>query len=157
MKKKVLIYSAHYSTLHFKELFVYLWKNIKIWPFWMFFSYFWPLMTFFGLETNFLKIHVKSFILIYNLPSFEKDWNSTIFAIFDLGWPRITLRPFVKNLAQGLHFVVEFAFFWRRLKFDLFSQLLTSGDLRRPQMSLRLTCQKLTSRASFLGIISLLL
>ena len=36
-------------------------------------------------ETNFFwKAQFKSFILRYNLPTFDKDWALTIFAIFDL-------------------------------------------------------------------------
>ena len=54
-------------------------------------------------------------------------------AIFDFLCPRLTSRlSFLKRLAQELSFEVQFLYYWKRLKLDVFSVFVTSHDLRWP-------------------------
>ena len=55
------------------------------------------------------------------------------FRIFDLGWPLLTSWPlFLKSWRQERHFNIHFIHFRWLLKYDLFSEFLTSGDLCWP-------------------------
>ena len=57
-----------------------------------------------------------------------------IFGISDLGWPLLTsFSLFLKSWSRERHFDIQFTHFQWLLKFDLFSEFLTSGDLFWPR------------------------
>ena len=152
-------------------------KKIKIWPFSAFSSRFLTCVDLFYLESDlFWKALAKSFILRYNLSTFEKDWNLTFFAIFD------RLRPFFRNfwpLLTFFDFKINFfekpassASFWGIVcllskKIEIWPSFAIF-DLFRPFFrdfwpvmtffdSETNFYEKLSPRASFWGIICLLL
>ena len=82
----------------------------------------------------FQKADVKTVILIYNLSCINKVRNLTFFGIFDLRWPFITsLHALSESWWQKRLFYIRLAHFQWLLKFDLFSEFLTSDDLCWPR------------------------
>ena len=100
-----------------------------------FFSEFWPQVTFYDLVTLFirkLKSRASLWYTIYPLSMTLEIWP--IFGIFDLGWPLLTSWSlFLKSWRQERHFDIHFIHFRWLLKYDLFSEFLTSGDLCWPR------------------------
>ena len=79
--------------------------KIRIWLFWDFFLDEWP-------QFRLYMIYFRDF------------------------WPLVTSidleTNFLKRFAQELHFWVQFVYYLKRLKFDLYSEFVTSNDLCRP-------------------------
>ena len=121
--------------------------KFEICLFWLFFSRF---FTFDDLETNFSSRFMTSddlwwprvyffgeqrplfwYIICYIFSKFE-IWP--FWEIFDLGWPFLTSWPlFLKSWRHERHFDIQFTDFQWLLKFALFSEFLTSGDLCWPR------------------------